>query len=286
MYKYGYRQRRRGPVRRRNMRYIRKKKNAGAQQRQLMSVQRQLSRLTTKVRDRAMYAQFHALPQDGGGFANTEVDLPNGLFYVNNLVRPNTWANIFQTNSDATDSNKCRLLNADAQLVFSPKNSLTALTPRIVRVWVVSLRKETAAKVLAQTANMSAAGLNAVANGVLYWNTFVDGGLATMIKFNPAAFKIQRYREFTLANIMQETATPDDDVPTTNTFNALKRIRMKIPMGQFLKAATGTWTQFSENQVEQTDRRYLIVHVGGWANDEDNQIVMDTNIVINTRVTN
>ena len=63
---------------------------------------------------------------------------------------------------------------------------------------------------------MSTAGLNGVANGTLYWNSFVDGGFATMVKFNPAAFRIHAYREFTLANIVQETPQAEGDVPHYN----------------------------------------------------------------------
>lgn len=270
----------------RNKASILRRKSAGAQQRQIMSLQRQVTAVKQKAKDRAMYAQFYAPPAGGAGVGSSEIPLANGEFYVNNLVRPNDWLPLFQTNAEAVDSNKARLLNCDLQLIFSPKNSLTALTPRIVRVWIVSLRKETAAKTLSQTAQMSSTGLNAAANGIFYWNTFTDGGLPTMVKLNPSCFKIHRYREFTVANIVQETAVADEDTGITNTGNALKRVRMKIPTGNFLKAATGVWKNLTEGQVEHTDRKYLLVHTGGWANDGDNQVIMDSNIVHLTRVTN
>jgi hypothetical protein len=42
----------------------------------------------------------------------------------------------------------------------------------------------------------------------------------------------------------------------------------------------------TEPEVMPLDRKYLVVHVGGWASDQDNQVHMDTNIVVNMRETN
>lgn len=273
---------------RKNTKFIKRAKSSGAQQKQLLSVQRQVTSLKSKVQDRAQYAQYKCPIQDGVGPQNMQIDLPIGQFYVNNLVKPNTWGSIFQTTNHAQNSNKCMIKGWDLQLVFSPKNSLTALTPKIIRCYVVSLRDETAQDTLNGTAGMTAAGLNGAANGLYYENTFVDGGLATMVKFNPASFKIHAYREFTVANIMQETAgvDPDTDVAVTNTFNALKRVRIHVKTNLKLKLATGIWKNMTEGEVMPKDRRYLIVYTGGWTDDGDNTVRMDCNIVSQTRVTN
>lgn len=273
---------------RRNTKYIKRAKSAGAQQKQILSVQRQVSSLKNKVNMRAQYAQYFLELQGGVGVQFAQINLPDGQFYVNPLMRPSDFAAtpLFQATSTSDEPNKCIVKSFDIQCVFSPKNSLTALTPRIVRVWTVSLRKETAQEVLQGTSQMTTIGLNAAPNGKYYQNTFVDGGLATMIKFNPAAFKVHHYREFTIANIMQETATVDDDTAVTNTFNSLKRMRIYLKCGNHLKPPQGKWSQISEGEVMPLDRKYFIVHVGGWANDSDNQVRMDTNIVVTTRVTN
>lgn len=229
----------------------------------------------------------------GTGPDNAQINLPNGDFYVCSLMRPATFSSqpVFQARNTGSDEpNKCIVKTFDIQAVFSPKNSLTALTPRIVRVWTVSLRKETAQEVLQGTQQMTSAGLNAAPNGKYYKNTFVDGGLATMCKLNPAAFRIHTYREFTVANIMQETesALPEvnPDIAVTNTFNALKRMRIFLKCGNHLKPPQGSWSGIAEGEVMPLDRKYLIVHVGGWANDSDNEVRMDTNIVVTTTTTN
>lgn len=253
-----------------------------------MSLQKQVVSLKKKSNQRVQYAQYFCQIADGVGSDSSQIDLPNGLFYVNSLMNPTGFANqpLFQATATSDEPNKCIVKNFDIQAVFSPKNSLTALTPRIIRVWTVSLRKETAQETLQGTAQMTSIGLNAAPNGKYYKNTFVDGGLATMVKLNPAAFKIHHYREFTLANIMQETAVPDEDTAVTNTFNQLKRMRMWLKCGNHLKPPQGKWSQISEGEVMPLDRKYLIVHVGGWANDEDNQVRMDTNIVTTITTTN
>lgn len=268
-----------------NKKLIIKSTKPKAQQKQIMSVQKQLNVVKNKLKDRAQYAQFRCPIEGGSGGSNDQIVLTDNQFYVNNLMRPSSWGNIFQTNNDSTNGNKATIRNFDIQLVFSPNLSLSPLTPRIVRVYVVSLKPETAQDTLNQTNNMSTAGLNGLPNGELYWNSFVDGGLATMVKFNPAAFRIHAYREFTLANIVQETAT-EGDVAVTNTKDALKRVRMRIRRGNKIKPPTGTWKNMTENDIMPRDRLYLITHVGGWGNDLVNDVAMDTNITVSTRVTN
>lgn len=277
---------------RRNLRHIKSRRSAGAQQKQLKSVQHQVVALKSKVRERAQYAQF-AVPLTDGTF---DMELPNGTFQVHRMITPDLYQPIFQAPevigvSDALTPNKVTLRNFDVQLVFSPKNSLDALTPRIVRVWWLTLKEETAANTLHDTTEMTTAGFNAAPPGHYTHITTTDGGLATMVKLNPAAFKIRYYKEFTLANIINETSTDplSDNQPVTNTFDALKRIRFRIRAGNKLKPPRGTWRQMTNPDIMPMDQHYLCVHVGGWGGpgvDGDNAIHMDTNITVNTRMTN
>lgn len=274
-----------------NAKFIKNSKTARSQQLQLTSLQRQLTATKSKLRDRAQYAQYFCPIENGTGSDSSQIELTDNLFYVNNLMRPSSWQSIFQStgNAETNQSNKCIVRNFDVQLVFSPKNSLTPLTPRIIRVYLVSLRKETAQEVLNATNNMSTTGLNATPNGQYYKNTFVNGGLATMVKFNPAAFRLHAYREFTIANIMEETSVtePEDlNVAVTNTKDALRRFRFRLQCGNKLKPPQNTWKAMTENDIMPEDRKYLITHVGGWDADGDNGIHMDTNICVSTRVTN
>ncbi|AXH78483.1 MAG: hypothetical protein [Circular genetic element sp.] len=276
-----------------NSRYIKKAKSSYAQQKQLLSIQRQLTATKSKLKDRAQWTQW-SLPLEPAS-QGSSIDLNDGEFYVVGLVRPAAMTGIFQSTLAggtqplaALQSNIAYYKSFDIQMLFSPKNSLTALTPRIVRVFVVSLKKETAQDTLQGTGGMNTAGLNGATAGVYTYITNSDGGLPTLVKLNPAAFKIHAYREFTVANIMQETADPtgDTDTALTNTFNQVKRVRIKMRTNTKVKPPQGTWREMTEPEIMPLDRKYLIVHVGGWGADADNQIHMDTNIVCNLRETN
>ncbi len=277
-----------------NLKFIKRRKGARSQQLQMVSLQRQLTATKNKLRDRAQWSQWE-LPLEPSTLGNS-VDLENGEFYVVGLTRPAAMTGLFQSTTGggtippipAIAANIAHYKSFDIQMIFSPKNSLTALTPRIVRVYVLSLKSETAQDTLANTGGMNSAGLNAAQPGTYTHVTNSDGGLPTLVKFNPAAFKIHAYREFTLANIVQETAQPleDEDVPITNTRDALKRCRIRLKTNTKIKPPQGTWREMTEPEIMPLDRKYLVVHVGGWAADQDNQVHMDTNIVVNMRETN
>ncbi len=275
-----------------NKRYIKARKGAYHQQRQLLSLQKQNQRLYNKVRDRAQYAQFFVpLDQPDDGTNGSQVTLPNGTFYSTDLVKPNGFAAIFQSTSTTTLSNKFQFRGFDIQLLFSPKNSETPLTPRIVRVYVLGLRNETAARTLNETNQMTSTGLDQAPTNEYHRITNSDGGLATLVKFNPAAFKIYAYREFLMGNILNETANvvEDEDQASTNIKDPIKRARIFLKMNNKLKTPNESWRTLTPNQVMPMDRRFLVVHVGGWGGagvDGDNQVVMNTNIVVNGRLTN
>lgn len=291
---YRKRRYRRSTGAQRNLRHIKRRKGARSQQLQLTSLQRQLTHTKSKLRDRAQYSQW-SLPLEPSTLGSS-TDLVDGEFYVVGLNRPAAMTGLFQSVAangtippiPAIAPNIAHYKSFDIQLLFSPKNSLTAFTPRIVRVYVLSLKKETAQDTLSGTGGMNTTGLNAAPAGVYTHITNSDGGLATLVKFNPAAFKIHAYREFTLANIMQETANlvEEEDVPVTNTFNALKRARIRLRTNIKIKPPQGTWREMTEPEIMPLDRRYLVMHVGGWGGDQDNQVHVDTNIVVNMRETN
>ena len=70
-----------------NKKYIKRSNKPKAQQKQLMSVQRQLTAVKNKVRDRAQYAQFRCPIEGGSGVSNDAITLTDGDFYVNNLIQ-------------------------------------------------------------------------------------------------------------------------------------------------------------------------------------------------------
>lgn len=269
------------------LRYIKRRTGAKSQSRQIASLERRVSQLNKEA---TQYAQFEARPE---GSAGTGIDLTNGDFHVSCIIRPNQWQPLFQTGTltganTTFTVNKMKVTSADLQFVFSPSDSLEPLTPRIVRLWILKLRKETAMDVLSETANMSTAGLNASAsaNNDLVHQSTTGGGLMTMVKFNPAAFDIKAYREFTVANILEETAVGEGDTVLQNTKDALKRVRIRMPMGNEFKVAKGGVLELAELDTMPLDRWYAVAHVGGWDGGLSavNTVRMDTNWVLNSKM--
>jgi len=264
---------------------IKRNTSARSQSKQITALARQVKQLNKKS---TQWAQWYVPYMVNG---NTSHAFNNGEFHVCNLVQPNLWTAIFQTNAiagatPAQAPNKCKMVSLDMQFMYTPSDSEEALTPRVVDMWVVKLRKETAMDVLVQTNNMSIAGLNAgTVNNNIVVRTDTDGGLETMVKWNPVAFKILAHRQCTIANIMQETAVPENDVSVTNTRDALRRFRVKIKLGNELKPATGTFKEMEPDDVMPNDRYYIIHHIGGFDSaNEENGVTVDTNFVLNTQV--
>ncbi len=277
---------------RRNKRHIRRRRGAAAQQTQIMSLQRQLTRLDTKVRKRAQFAQY------AGTLSNDDynIELPNGDFSIHPLISPKDWNPMFQAPPDTgatpilgLEPNKCQLVNMDLQLLFSPKNSETPFTPRILKVWVLKLRPETAQYTLDATTDMT--NLPGDVSGGLVHVTDSNGGLPTLIKLNPAAFKIMRYRSFLMGNILNETDVEpaQDNQVSANLSDPIKRCRFRIKVRNNLKPPVGSWRAMEAKDIMPLDRYYLITHVGGWGGpdvDGDNAVHMDTNLTTTVRFTN
>lgn len=264
---------------------IRRNTGAKSQSRQIAHLSRQVTQLT---KESSQYAQW-AVSVDGD---DTGVDLIDGAFYSKCISCPAYWEAIFQTvslagSTAAATANKCKITGWDIQALFTPQDSRVSLTQRVIRCWVMKLRKETAADTLAQTVNMSTLGINAnaTANSNLIYRTEAGGGELTMVKWNPAAFNVLGYREFTLANIIEETAIPDENTSVTVSGDVMKRIRMKIPCASELKPASGTFAEMSEVELMPMDRYFLVFHVGGFAADGvENGVRVDANICVNTKV--
>ena len=141
--------------------------------------------------------------------------------------------------------------------------------------------------VLAETSQMSSSGMTAANNDVVH-KSIVAGGAYTMIAFNPASFNIIQHRQFTVANILEETGVvePLTDTVLANTGDALTRCRMRGRFGNELKVPKGKVLEMAELDTMPNDRYYVCVHVGGWAGGTSavNGIRMDTNWTINTKV--
>ena len=213
-------------------------------------------------------------------------------FNVFSLTQPNAWNAIFTTNDIVTQQKACWISNVRIEAVFTPKNSTTPLTQKWVNVWLVSLQKEAAAQCLNQTNNLTTTaadnGLNAQKQGEFYYTRNSDGPFSSLPLLNPRVFKIHAHRRFSIANIMQEEMG-DEDIAIVNYGLATKRIIINQRLNTKIATQTGihgvaeSWKELNQFQVEQTDRLYIITHVGGYANDGDNGVNMAPHVTFTVK---
>ncbi len=271
-----------------------KKPTANNQKKQIMTLQRQVTNLKRRTNDVYQYTKFDV------PIANLDLLPPvqraaedEDAFNVISLMTPNTWQEIFSTNDTVVAQKEAMIMNVRIEAYFTPKNSLISLTQKWVNVWLVSLHKEAAAQCLNQTGNLktdtATEGLNAQKQGEFYFTRNSNGPFSSMPLLNPKVFKIHQHRKFMIANIMQEEAVADEDVPVVDYNLATKRMVMNQRLGTKLATQTGSvsnianWKALNEFNIEQTDRLYLITHVGGYANDADNGVNIAPHVTFSVR---
>lgn len=288
----GRTRRSRGPARRRSgkgrpkLKVIAwKKPTAQNQKKQIYTLQKQVNTLKKKTANVFQYTKFDV------PFPATNLLPPvqrstedEDAFNVFSLMKPNNWEEIFSTNDTVTSQKEATITNVRIEAYFTPKNSLTTLTQKWINVWLVSLHKEAAAQCLNQTSNLktdtATEGLNAQKQGEFYFTRNSNGPFSSMPLLNPKVFKIHQHRKFMIANIIQEEGNvdPDQDVAVVDYELVTKRMVMTQRLGTKLATQTGSvsqianWKSLNEFNVEQTDRLYLITHVGGYGNDGDNGV--------------
>ncbi len=262
-----------------------KKPTAMNQKKQIYTLQKQVNTLKKKTSSAFQYTKFNytistidLLPPI------TRAEEDNDAFNVFNLMQPNSWEEIFSTNETVVQQKQCYVTNVRIEAYFTPKNSVTALTQKWVNVWLVSLHKEAASQCLNQTNNLITTqnnnGLNAQKQGEFYYTRNSNGPYSSMPLLNPKVFKIHQHRRFSIGNIMQEEAqlVMDDDIPVHNYHLATKRMLMNQRLNTKIATQTGihgtaeTWKDLNQFQIEQTDRLFLITHIGGYAEDTDNGV--------------
>lgn len=278
----------------RKVRAIAKQKpTAHNQKLQIVTLQKQVNTLKRKTNQAWQWTKFDYPMLQVNLLPPVERSLEDeDSFNVFSLTQPNAWNAIFTTNDIVTQQKACWISNVRIEAVFTPKNSTTPLTQKWVNVWLVSLQKEAAAQCLNQTNNLTTTaadnGLNAQKQGEFYYTRNSDGPFSSLPLLNPRVFKIHAHRRFSIANIMQEEMG-EEDIAIVNYGLATKRIIINQRLNTKIATQTGihgvaeSWKELNQFQVEQTDRLYIITHVGGYANDGDNGVNMAPHVTFTVK---
>lgn len=199
---------------------------------------------------------------EGTGF-----NLTTGEWVIRDLIRPNELLPMFQANSEVANSNKFRFTSLKMNIFLSPWNSEISLTPKMINVYLVSLKAATSAQFLDDTGQF---------NGTLFDNSegqywegtqSINGADVSMPMLSPAVFNIHMHKRMILQNIVEETpdADPDLDTSVHNPNFTHKLIHKTHKMDCLLKTADNKkWKDLETKEVKDTKRLYLLFYQGGF----------------------
>lgn len=246
--------------------------SAKSQANQIVKLQKQLTYVKKNVKDNRKWAQYEL---NAGG-----ATLENGKWRITSLVDPSQWAARFQANDEIANNTKVNLHSIDVQLYYRPTDSVIPLTAKLVTVYFLKLRKETALQTLEDSAQMTTAGWNQTPLDDhmknKYWNT-QDIGLSyeALPTLNKGAFKVLGKRQFQVQNIIQNTAATSagselaPDVAVTTPQGTFKRCHFHIKVKNLIKSGIlSSWKSMGEGDIQPLDRYYIATHVGGNGNEE------------------
>lgn len=246
------------------------KKSSTAQSKQIRALAKETKHLKKMVKDNRKWAQYEL---NSGNTA-----LVNGQWHVTTLINPTEWNPRFQANDAIAENTKVNLHSIDVQLYYRPTDSLVPLTAKMVTVYLLKLRRETALQTLEDSAQMTSVGWNDTTNpmNTKYWNTQNIGlSYEALPQLNNGAFKVLGKREFQVQNIIQNTAATSvtteeaPDVAVTTPQGTFKRCHFHIKVNNLIKSGIQeNWKQMGSGDIMPHDRYYIVTHVGGNGNED------------------
>ena len=239
----------------RNKKHILVKKNAKAQQKQLMSLQKQVNVIKRDLGDSQQHVQYKYTLSETGMEHN---------WTVIQLTRPDQWTPVFQSTSETNNSNKFRIRKLHLETLMTIYDTEAPLPPQIVTFFLVSLRKEAAAQTIEDLGGIELPNINSDGVNSYFSRTDFGGGTYQgLVRLNPAAFKIHRVKRFEIQNILNWTPGPDDQLVNT-PMGVRKRMTLNVTRGNLLKSTnTKIWKNMEQEDCAHTDLFYVMVHISG-----------------------
>ncbi len=248
---------------------IKSKTGSKAQSNQIVSLQRQIKSLNTKVGDTTQYVQYlKQFTQSSGA----PVELTSQILYAFPLVDPKGWSQIFQTENRNNNSNKFRGRSMGIQMQFILGNTQEPAPPMPVYVYIVSLRQERGQEFLNDLGEFTEAqktgGKPFPANSVNKWysRTSIEEGVAfdmqSLLWLNKGVFKIHYKRRFFIGNQANwlNAAAADDDYSITNIRDANKQFYHKQRFPNLITPGQGDWKDMDVGDLATKDNLFMLVH--------------------------
>lgn len=288
--KYSFRRRNRRS-KRVSKTWAKSKKGRKSQSSQILTLQRQITRIERKVMDNTKWCQFkYPLTSNVGGIVSP-------TYGVWNLINPNLWEPVFQARSEGFQNYSTASKFRGRSLGLEMMCQIGPITegdpnqdPVTCTIFLCSLRKEVAKQFVHDTSN----GVDLV-EGVHYskasMGTLQGEG---MVMLNKGIFKIRKAKRFMLGGNTNfyEDGPDDTHVFTTNLKDNNRRIYWKIPYRNLLKddgpdSRTGEspsgWKTLTLDDIEPSDQLYVFMFANAYA---DQAVAIHANVIITGQVAN
>lgn len=272
----------RGRRKRLSKTYVTSKKGATSQSRQIMSLQRQVNRISVTLRDRTQYSQYQMTHHDldiGHGIALPGAWQPA----IYRCISPDNWGTIFQTpdeNVTGNEANKFRGRSIGFEHMIQLADPQVANgDPVTCTLFCVSLKKETATQFLQDSSFFTA-----LSQGRHYCQTTMGNVQGSgMVMLNKGIFNIRYMKRFMIGKNVDFSLT--EEVQTTNLADNNKRIYTRIRYPNLLKSGRGDtpWKDMQLNDIEATDHLCWMLFHNAYAAQT---LSWNVNGVITGKITN
>lgn len=241
--------------------------------------------LARSVDNAKQWAQYK-VPNNGN--SDEGFNLTTGEWVVRELMRPHEWDQMFQASNEVDNSNKFRVTSLKMNIFISPSNSQLSLSPKMINVYLVSLKAATSAQFLEDTDQFNRVEFDNSEGQYWEGTNSIGGADVSMPILSPAVFNIHMHKRIILQNIVEETASldPDDDTSVVAPSFTHKMINKTHKMDCLLKTADNKkWKDLEPHEIKDTKRLYLLFYQGGFPSAL-NTCSVGSNMIFTGRGTN
>lgn len=241
------------------------RKSANAQSKQIVTLQKQITRIKRRVKGNIQWSQYAYSPGSVVHNGGTTAPVPA----VQALVSPSTiagvqtgWTRVFNSTAGTEDNIKWQGKHMQLEYCYELSNPAVSGTPITITTFVVSLRPELANQVLQETNGL--VGTDLVEGEHYQANSMGTVQGSGMVFINRSMFKVHHVSRCTIGhetNFISETNT-------TGIRDNRYRRYVKIPYKCLLKGdgsgTSASWLSLTSETIQRTDQRYFLTFANNY----------------------
>lgn len=251
------------------------RKGATQQSKQIVTLQKQITRIRRRVRGNTQWSQYSYSPGSVVHSGGTTAPVPA----VQALVSPSTvpgsytgWTRVFNSTTGTEDNIKWKGKHMQLEYCYELSNPAVSGVPITITTFVVSLRPELANQVLEETNGL--VGTSLVKGEHYQSNSMGTVQGSGMVFINRSMFKVHHVSRCTIGHETNFTS----ETNTTNIKDNRYRKYVRIPYGCLLKGdgsgSNASWLSLTAETIQRTDQRYFMTFANNYG-DQGLQISLN-----------